>query len=132
MSVFSLVLVFLLVAAVVCLAVYIRRNPYDEIPVKKGGENCEDDCTTCMDVCASSKISAAQMAAQKYFDDEELDALAGIKGEDYSDEQTELFRNVLESLQPDEVVEWTESLRRREIELPVSLKDEVVMMINGN
>ena len=112
-------------------SLYIRRNPYDELPARKG-EDCNDDCAACIDVCASSRVLEAQMAAPKHFNDEELDGFAGLKSDDYNEEQVELFRNIFEELRPDEIIEWTESLRRRGIEIPSSLKDEVVMMINGN
>ena len=128
---FYAILVAVLVVAIVLFSLYIRRNPYDELPARKG-EYCNDDCAACIDVCASSRVLEAQMAAPKHFNDEELDGFAGLKSDDYNEEQVELFRNIFEELHPDEIIEWTESLRRRGIEIPSSLKDEVVMMINGN
>jgi len=129
---FAFIIVLLLIVVIAALTVYIRRNPYDEIPVKKVDDNCTDDCATCLDICANAKILDAQMSATRYFDDSELDAFAGIAANDYDEEQTGIFRAIFETMNPQEVLEWTESLRRRGIELPSTLKDEVVMIISDS
>lgn len=67
----------------------------------------------------------------EYFDDEELDRFAGRQSDDYTDEETEEFREVMLTMKQDEVKEWNRSLILRGINIPDQLKDEVVMMIEG-
>lgn len=64
-----------------------------------------------------------------YFDDEELDAYKGISAEAYNEKQIEEFSEVLTTLKPDEIPEWLHSLQLRGISLPVSLKDEALLMM---
>ena len=65
----------------------------------------------------------------EYFDDEELDALAGIEATAYTPEQVEQFREVLTTLADGEAPEWLRSLRRRNIALPEDLRDEAMMLV---
>lgn len=66
-----------------------------------------------------------------YFDDEELDRFAGRDPETYSDEETEEFREVLYTLLPSDIYPWGQSLERRGVALPASLRDEWLMLVNG-
>lgn len=127
---FPIILVALLVAGIAVFAVYIRRNPFDEIPRKEKPGDCNEQCGTCFDVCAASKILQAEVAESADFDDSELDAWAGTKADEYSDSQIEVFADILETLTSDEAGKWIESLRRRNIELPAALRDEAIMIIN--
>ncbi len=128
---FPIILVVLLLAGIVVFAVYIRRNPFDRIPQKEKPGDCNEQCGTCFDVCAASKVLEAETAADTDFNDDELDALAGKSPEEYTDEQLEIFEEILEGLKPEEVALWLESLRRRRIELPPALRDEAMMLIGG-
>ena len=66
----------------------------------------------------------------EYFDDEELDRFRGRRGDDYSEEETEEFRNVLYTTLRREVGDWLRSLQLRGIELPEALRDEAVLLMN--
>lgn len=128
---FPIILIILLVAGVVVFAIYIRRNPFDELPRKEKPGDCNEQCGTCFDVCSASKVLQTEMAENVDFDDSELDAFVGTKAEDYSDSQIEMFASILETLTQDETGKWIESLRRRNIELPAALRDEAIMIMNG-
>lgn len=128
---FYVILIALLVGGIAVFTLYIRRNPYDELPARKG-EDCGDDCTTCADLCAASRVLDTQTAAPRYFNDDELDAFAGTADDAYSEEQVETFRNVFETVAPGDVAAWVESLRRRGIEIPQALKDEVLMLLGSD
>ena len=65
----------------------------------------------------------------EYFDDEELDTMAGIDASAYTPEQVEQFREVLTTLADGEAPDWLGSLRRRNIALPEALRDEVMMLV---
>ncbi len=67
----------------------------------------------------------------EYYDDEELDEFKGRPAESYTDEEVEIFSEVLYTLKPGEAKGWNRSLILRGINIPNQLKDELVMMIEG-
>ncbi|MCD8265608.1 MAG: phospholipase [Prevotellaceae bacterium] len=77
--------------------------------------------------CERKMLAAAQEA--EYYDDEELDAYRGRPAGSYTDEETEEFRYVLYTMREDEVAGWLRSLELRQVELPLGLRDEVMMIV---
>ena len=73
-----------------------------------------------------NKISKERL----YFNDEELDQYQGCCSPDYSDEDIEQFRYVLYTMRQEEVMDWVDSLQKREIELPDPIKAEARMLMN--
>ena len=65
-----------------------------------------------------------------YYDDEELDRFAGRAATDYTDEETEEFRDILLTLLPSDAPGWTVSLEKRRINLPETLKPELDLMLS--
>lgn len=65
-----------------------------------------------------------------YYDDEELDRFAGRPATDYTDEETEEFREILLTLLPSDAPGWTISLEKRRINLPDTLKPELDLMLS--
>ncbi len=65
-----------------------------------------------------------------YYDDEELDRFAGRDASDYTDEETEEFRDVLLTLMPSDAPGWNISLEKRRINLPETLKPELELMLS--
>mgnify|MGYP001045497405 FL=1 len=53
----------------------------------------------------------------------------GREGNAYTEEETELFRDVLYTTRDDEVAGWVRSLQLHGLELPDELKDEVFLII---
>ena len=64
-----------------------------------------------------------------YFDDEELDRFKGVKPEDYTDSDIEEFRQVLYTMREEEVENWAHCIETRGIELPLEIKEEILMML---
>lgn len=64
-----------------------------------------------------------------YYDDEELDRFAGREATDYTDEETEEFRDVLLTLLPSDAPGWSVSLEKRRINLPAELRPELELML---
>lgn len=64
-----------------------------------------------------------------YYDDEELDEYAGREPLDYSEAETEQFRDILFSLLPADIAGWNRSLELRGIALPEGLRDEMLMIV---
>lgn len=64
-----------------------------------------------------------------YYDDEELDRFHGRKADEYSDEETEEFRDVLLTMLPEDVPGWAISLEKRGINLPSAVKPEMELLL---
>ena len=92
-----------------------------------------ETCATCDGVntkCEQECMMEAAIKDIEYFDDEELDRFKARDSAAYTDDEAELFREVLYTMQPTEVKDWTRSLTLRGVSLPDQVKDEVFIMIN--
>ena len=102
-----------------------------EIPEVKmvldcGADSCElDEGNSCDLECMTPVIKRHI----DYYDDEELDAYKGKSSDQYTDEEAEEFRNVFYTMQEEDVPGWVKSLQQRELEIPDSLKDEVLLVL---
>ena len=68
-------------------------------------------------------------AKVEYYDDEELDTLIGIAAEDYTDEQYQMIRNVFDTLQGKDVPGWVRSIQLRNIQLPLDIREEALLIV---
>lgn len=104
----------------------IERGELEKMP-----EIAEVDVECCgqHETCEKESLLAAVSKTIEYYDDEELDRFKGKAGDAYTAEETELFRDVLYTMQEVEVAGWVRSLQLRGIELPDGLKDEVFLII---
>lgn len=102
---------------------------------KEGGNDVivdEGDCASCTgtnEKCEQTCMMEAATRPVEYFDDEELDRFKGRPSDQFSDEEAEVFREVLYTMRQNEVRDWTRSLTLRGIELPDQVKDEAFMLI---
>lgn len=65
----------------------------------------------------------------EYYDDEELDSLAGIAPEDYTEEQHQMIRDVFDTLQEKDVPGWVRSMQLRNIQLPADIREEALLIV---
>ena len=68
-------------------------------------------------------------AKVEYYDDEELDALSGIPAEDYTEEQYQMIREVFNTLQVKDVPGWVRSIQLRNIQLPLDIREEALLIV---
>jgi hypothetical protein len=68
-------------------------------------------------------------AKVEYYDDEELDALIGIPAEEYSQEQYQMLREVFDTLQAKDVPGWVRSIQLRNIQLPLDIREEALLIV---
>ena len=68
-------------------------------------------------------------AKVEYYDDEELDALIGIPAEDYTEEQYQMIREVFNTLQAKDVPGWVRSIQLRNIQLPLDIREEALLIV---
>ena len=104
----------------------IERSELDRMPEVK---EVDVECCGQHEVCERDSLLAAVSKKIEYYDDEELDQFIGREGNAYTDEETDMFRDVLYTTKDDEVAGWGRSLQLRGIELADDLKDEVFLII---
>lgn len=101
----------------------------DQQPTQNGDSENEDACCGLHLVC--EKDSLSPMSSEiLYYDDEELDRFIGRDPYSYTPEETDEFREILMTLQPDDIAGWARSITQRQLELPPEVKDELLMLIN--
>ena len=79
--------------------------------------------------CEADSLLAAVSSEIVYYEDEELDRYRGTSPEAYSEAAVEEFRDVLLSLQEDEVSPWVRSLQLRGLEFPEALRPELYLLV---
>ncbi len=90
------------------------------------------DCSSCSgdnQKCEQECMMEASVKPVEYFDDEELDAFKGRESCDYSDEEAEQFREVMETMARGELKAWNRSLILRGVNMPDQIKDEYIMLV---
>ena len=114
-------------------------------PSQKGGEHgiaeqsfpseedlgeASDDDGCCGEHLVCERETLLQTNAKiDYYDDEELDALAGISAEDYTSEQYQMIREVFDTLQGKDVPGWVRSIQLRNIQLPLDIREEALLIV---
>ena len=68
----------------------------------------------------------------EYYDDEELDRFKGRPSDCFTDDEAELFREVLMTMPLSDAKGWNRSLILRGINVPDQIKDELLLMIDGD
>lgn len=104
----------------------IDRGELDAMPEV---QEVDAECCGQHETCERDSLLAAVSKQIEYYDDEELDQFIGKAGDAYTEEETEMFRDVLYTTLDVEVAGWIRSLQLRGIELPDDLKDEVFLII---
>ncbi len=104
---------------------YNRRKSGEEVEIVI---NENPECCGAHEVCDSENLQILDTKIE-YFDDEELDNLAGIAPENYSDNQVEALSGVFYSMRESDVAAWLRSLQLRNIQLPLFLRDEALMIV---
>lgn len=130
-----LIISLVLLGVIALIAGYIRNKKLQK-KIESGEldrmpEVTEVDAECCgqHEVCEKDSLLAAVSKSIEYYDDEELDRFIGREANDYDEEETNEFRDVLYTMQDIDVAGWVRSLQLRGIELPDDLKDEVFLII---
>lgn len=89
----------------------------------------EEECCGMHITCEKDSLLAAVSPDIVYYDDEELDRFIGVAPDAYSEADIEEFRDVLLTMQPDDIAGWARSLQLRHIALPDPVRDELLMIV---
>lgn len=79
-------------------------------------------------ICEKESLLQGLSDKIEYYDDEELDQYKGVDADAYTEAQIEQFRDVLYTLQHDEIAGWARSIQLRGITLPTPIHDELLML----
>ena len=130
----SLIILASLVA--VGLPLYLSHRRYQsrvkaglEPDPQKNDETGEQCCGMHI-TCEKDSLLASVSNEIEYYDDEELDRFAGRRSDEYDDAEIEQFRDVLLTLLPQDIAGWARSIQLRNIELPMSVRDELLMIVS--
>ena len=125
------------IVVLVAFEVRARREKKNNTELPDGAEgaqntseprNNEDGC--CGEHLVCERETLLQTNAEiVYYDDEELDALAGIAPEEYTEEQYLLIRDVFNTLQSQDVPGWVRSIQLRNIQLPLDIREEALLIV---
>ena len=111
--------------AIFLITYLARTNKKEEIEIVI---HEDPECCGAHEVCERDNLQIKDTKIE-YFEDEELDTLAGLAPEKFTDEQTEAIAYVLYSLRETDVAPWLRSLQLRNIQLPASLREQALMIV---
>lgn len=121
-------LLVLFVAIAIVVLVFENRKRAKETKGDDKPSAPSLDCCGAHEVCEFDAIKIDESIIE-YFDDEELDGYKQIDANTYTDEQIDKFREVLYTLNVDEIKHWLLSIERRKINLPAILQEEARMLL---
>lgn len=102
-----------------------EENP-DSSPSRQG---CADEACGLRSICPSEQILAGACKQQPtYYEDEELDAFTGRGEHDYTPEEEELWRDILYTLQPGDLLGWGQSVKHRGLVMPAAVREEFLQL----
>lgn len=99
----------------------------EDIPQEVNAADME--CCGQHEVCEKDSLLAALSREVEYYNDEELDRFRGRADDAYSLEEADEFRDVLYTMHTHEVAGWVRSLQLRQVNLPLEVKDEVLLIV---
>lgn len=90
----------------------------------------EEGCCGMHITCEKDSLVAGLDADIIYYDDEELDRYRGRPASEYDDREIEEFREILLTMQPDDIAGWARSLMARGIEMPSAVREELLLIVS--
>lgn len=121
------VVVVVLVALLVFATYHVRKVNRETPPEEP--KPIPDDCCGAHAVCERDSL-LSKTEEIFYFDDEELDELAGISAGEYSNEQHKMIEEVFFTLREQDVAGWIRSIQLRNIELPDDIREQALLIVS--
>lgn len=125
----ALILLALLLGVGVLLWLHDRMTRPDADKQSPAQQQQPEECCGMHITCERDSLLASVSPQIEYYDDEELDAFKDYDPEEYTDVETELFRDVLLTMRPDDIAGWARSLQLRNVPLPPVVRDELLMIV---
>ena len=124
-------LLFIALGLFILVAFELRaRKKSGEIEQKQPSDVSNSDGECCGQHLVCERETLLQTNAHiDYYDDEELDALADIAPEQYTESQYQMLREVFNSLSEKDVPGWCRSIQLRRIQLPQDIREEALLIV---
>ena len=124
-------LLFIALGLFILVAFELRaRKKSGEIEQKQPSDVSNSDGECCGQHLVCERETLLQTNAHiDYYDDEELDALADIAPEQYTESQYQMLREVFDSLSEKDVPGWCRSIQLRRIQLPQDIREEALLIV---
>lgn len=106
-----------------------KETPGDMPGQHDNDESDSGECCGLHITCEKDSLLVGLDRETLYYDDEELDAFKGRQPDSYTDQETEMFREVLLTLRPDDIAGWARSISARGITLPNEVREELLMIV---
>ncbi len=121
-------ILFIVLVVVVVVLYEIRERQRAKAPEEPKPSARPDGC--CGEHLVCERETLLQTNAEiEYYDDEELDAFAGIAPEDFTPAQHDAIAQVFYTLQESDVPGWCRSLQLRNIALPLDIREEALLIV---
>ena len=104
--------------------------PMVDPPIPDNPADADTPCCGMHITCEKDSLLAGAGSEIEYFDDEELDRFSGRNPDDYTDSEIDEFRDVLLTLIPADIAPWARSIQLRGIELPSTVRDELLLIVS--
>ncbi len=92
-------------------------------------QGCADEACGLRSICPSEQILAGECKQEiTHYDDEELDRFVGRDADGYTPEEEELWRDVLYTLLPTDLIGWGQSIKHRGLVMPAAIKQEFLQL----
>lgn len=127
MNLVIIVVSIVLVALLSFAAVYVRKVNRETPPEEP--KPIPDDCCGAHAVCERDSL-LSKTEEIFYFDDEELDELAGISAGEFTDTQHKMIEDVFFTLREQDVAGWLRSVQLRNIELPEDIREQALLIVS--
>lgn len=124
----AIIVVIVVVVGLLVFAAFFIHKANRETPIQQQQE-IPDDCCGAHAVCERDSL-LSKTEEIFYFDDEELDELAGISAVEFSDEQHKMIENVFFTLREQDVAGWLRSVQLRNIELPDDIREQALLIVS--
>ena len=121
-------ILFVVLVVVVVVLYEIRERQRANAPAEGKPSGRPDGCCGEHLVCERETLLQTH-ADIEYYDDEELDELAGIAPEHYTMEQHDAIAQVFHTLRESDVPGWCRSLQLRNIALPLDIREEALLIV---
>ena len=124
-------LLFIALGLFILVAFELRaRKKSGKIEQKQSSDVSNSDGECCGQHLVCERETLLQTNAHiDYYDDEELDALADIAPEQYTESQYQMLREVFNSLSEKDVPGWCRSIQLRRIQLPPDIREEALLIV---
>lgn len=122
-----IIVVGVLVVILTLAGLYIRKvNSETSEPETK---TIPEDCCGAHAVCERDSL-LTKTDEIIYFDDEELDEIAGIPSEEMTEAQRKMIEDVFFTLREQDVAGWIRSTQLRNINLPDDIREQALFIVS--